>query len=122
MNINRKTCSLIAAISQSKARKHISLCSYSDSGSSSFFRFLPYVAPEVFLNMFYLFNFRVGIYFSKDNINLFKFKINNVIHHTLSQSNMFFIQIIVKFSLICKWIVDITIQVNCQKTATVVWA
>src|ERR1035437_1207298 len=99
MNINRKTCSLIAAISQSKTRKHISLCSYSDSGPSSLLRFLPYVAPEVFLDMFYLFNFRVSTYFRKNHIDLFKFKINNVIHHTLSQSNMFFIQIKVEVSL-----------------------
>src|SRR5664280_672108 len=120
MHLDGKVCSFIAAISHSKTGKHISFCRYANTGSSSLLRFLPNITPEVFLNMFYFINLRISVYLSNDYIYLLKFKINNIIHHALCQSYMLFIQFKVKFGFISKWLIDITVEVYCQKTATVV--
>src|ERR1035437_7411072 len=120
MHLDRKACGFIAAISHSKTCKHISFCCYANTGSSSFLGFLSYVTPEVFLNMFNFINLRIGCYLSNDYIYLLKFKIDNIIHHALCQSYMLFIQFKIKFGFISKWIIDIAVEVYCQKTATVV--
>src|SRR5664279_4764848 len=120
MHLDGKVCGFITAIPHSQTCKHISFCCYANTGSSSLIRFLPYITPEVFLNMFYFINLRISVYLCYDYIDLLKFKINNIIHHALCQSYMLFIQFKVKFGFISKWIIDITVEIYCQKTATVV--
>ena len=68
----------------------------------------------------YFFAFWVRIDLFHDFFNLFKFQIDNVVHDTLCQSDMFLEQFKVEISFRSKRIYYIRVQVDGQQTAGVV--
>ena len=70
--------------------------------------------PEVKLGLFNFFSFRIRFNFSDNFINFLGFKINNVIHYSLSLTNMIGKKREVEFSLRSKWILYVAVKVDSE--------
>ena len=85
-------------------------------------RLSPYIFPKVNLSPLDLFIFGVGVDFLKDSINFFKFKVDNIVHHTLGDTNMFREQFLIEGCVLCERVIHVAIQVDSEKAAAVISA
>ena len=99
---HRKSRSLWSSITEAHCGKHISFRCCSKSSASSSQSLVADFLPQIQFCGFNFFRFWIGLYFGNDFINFFHFQIDNVVHQSLSTSDVLSEKVKVKFCFGCE--------------------
>ena len=120
MDLRGKTDGFVGSVSQSKRSKHVTFRSDSYAGAAALDAFLADILPEVSLNVLDVFLLRICFDLFKNPVYFFQLEIDYIIHDPLGFLHMLNKETGIKTGFLGKRLVDITVQVDGQKTATVV--
>ena len=96
MNRYSKISSFLSTIAQSHCSNHIPFSRNTDTGTTPQSTLLFNLLPKMTFSSLYLLILRIIANLIQNQINLFHFQINDIIHDTLSQLSMFKEELIVK--------------------------
>ncbi|MPN16065.1 hypothetical protein SDC9_163403 [bioreactor metagenome] len=88
MYLFREVVTFIRAITDTQCCQHIPFGSDTHTGTASLQGLTLDFFPEVTFGIFYLFRFGVSFNLFKDQVDLFRFQIHDIIHNTLRQADM----------------------------------
>ena len=107
-------------ITQTERRQHVTFGSNAYAGTATHGCFSAYFLPKVVFGVFNLFGLRVARHFFKDEFYLLLFKVDNVVHEALRQTDVAAEEIEVKFGFGCERIPYISVEVYGQQAAAVI--
>ena len=111
MYVHREICGFLSAIAQPHGRQHVTFGRDTQARTASKPTLMLYFIPKMVLGSFHLLALWVLFYLSHDHVDFFHFKVDNIIHDTLSQLYMFGEFAIIKPRLLGKGLVNIAVQV-----------
>ena len=120
MDLHGKVGGIIGAVTGTKCGKHVAFCGDAESGTSSLDGLFLDVQPEIPLAGLDLLPFRVALDLFEDPVDLFKFQVNDVIHHPLGFVDMRDKKFRIEAGFGGEGLVDVIVKVDRQQAAAVV--
>src|SRR3712207_6329419 len=122
MHRNREISGFLRTIAQSQSRKHVALGRDSHTRTATLTALFLDFLPQMILGVFHLVALWVTLNLAHDKLYLLHFQVNDVIHDTLSQADMFLELIKIKAGMVGKGILHVAVEVYTQQTTTVIRA
>ena len=122
LNLNCKIDRSFGAILQAESCQHIAFRRNTQTGTTSLLSFGTDFLPKILLYTTDILIFRILSNLFQNQLNLFQFEVDNIVHHAHGQCNVLFEAVEIELSTFGKRIVHVTIEIHSHQTATVVWA
>ena len=120
MYVDAECCCLFGAVAQSHGCKHVAFGCYAHTGAASLRTLVLYLLPQMILGMLDVVALRVVANLVHDEVDLLKFKVDNVVHDALCLSHVLLEEVEVEACLGCKRILDVCVEVDGKQSARVV--
>ena len=120
MNVNAECCSLFGAVAQSHGCKHVAFGCNAHTRTASLRTLVLNLLPQMILGVLYVIALWVVADLIHYEVNLLKFKVDDVVHDALCLGYMLLEEVEVEACLRCKWILDVCVEVDGKQSARVV--
>ena len=109
MDLNREIRSLLGTIAKAHGSNHVTLGSDADARTTALAALRLDLLPKMALRALHLHRLRIGVNLRQYLVDLFQFKIYDIIHDTLGHLHMLLKEIEIKLCMISKRIFHIRI-------------